>query len=310
MDRIVVANTPAIIRHGFAPYLLFFDKLSIPDIKYIDFALEATKLEFDLNNKAIPSERGEQYLGLGYYLTEFSNDLPRNSSIFGIVENFLDTIQDLRQKNLIIDPFLESNTRFSLNPAGGAWSEYIQLMDVERIKSALSLNTVDKFEVTLHKFTNTGIQFADIPNDFSKYDVIELILKSLPIPSKQISIDEILSFKDDNDVKTDLARFRMWIAKMVNVHDNLAEIEDEYIALYHSYKKSLDRLCKQHSNTGIGVVMGVTANIIDNLSQLKLGSAVKSLFDYRTARLKYDETVANLKGNELEYIRKLESLFS
>ncbi len=303
MDRIAVVNTTEIISQGLSSFTLFFDKLSIPDFPYVSQSLEMVEEELNLKEQGIMPET-ERYLGLGYYLSEAEDAaVIRGSSLN--TKQVIDNLYFLLEKGLLfgvkdISEDVSWHKRLLINSID--WN-------ASRIETALKLNMGHDVSLQIIKSSDQSIQATEVPNTFDRYGVANLVFKSLPVPSDNLPLNEVISFKEDKDVKADLARFRGWVTKMTKEHSNLADVEDEFLDAYHSYKKSIQRLDKKFSTTGWGIVMNVATEVIDNLSQLKFGTAIKSLFDFKSAHLEYDEKLDSLKGNELAFIRRLENSF-
>jgi len=302
MNSIIVVGSPDILKNGFSPYLLFFDKISVPDIYYL-----MAKLEFDSLFRSMLKNPPKEESSAGKYLNFHYSDIPTNTDAVPIAENLLYQLDKLHQNDLLDISYLKRRERSHLLDSPGilvgAMKEYNEL-DEYRIKAALQLEKSS--DVFLGRGQTKSIQYLDVPSGISHFDAIQVTLKSISMPRKDIPLDELLSFKEDSSVKHSLLGFRSWIYAAARSSENRSELHARFTDEYNSYKRELKRLGEQERNFELSIVASLVRDILD----LNLGSAIETLFSYRTRKVELDSKADALPGRRLDYINKLESVFN
>jgi hypothetical protein len=142
-----------------------------------------------------------------------------------------------------------------------------------------------------------------------KTDVINLIVKKMPIPDNTTPWDNIFEFKSNPDNKGRFAVMRSWVNKAIRSGLSAPEINDELESLLYQYQKSLE-LHKIKHNRGIlqTFVIG-SAELIENVATLKFSNLAKGLFSAQQSKVEILIEELKAPGNELSYIYKARETF-
>src|SRR5262249_19162950 len=98
----------------------------------------------------------------------------------------------------------------------------------------------------LSKLANNEYNYIPILNrfkeynkniDFNKHYVYKYVLKEIPEPKDDTSLEQLLDFKEDNDTKEKYFKLIGWINSVSKKAITIEEFEVEYQELYHSYLK-------------------------------------------------------------------------
>ena len=136
----------------------------------------------------------------------------------------------------------------------------------------------------------------------STQPLLELIVSKFPVPPEDIPWQDFLQFRDDAEHKALRVRFRLWLQERAKSVGNPALIIEELEAILEDYRKYM-RI--QHMKFGEGVVSTLLASTKDALEEfgnLRFGSAVRSILDFRHKHLARSEAELLAPGREISYM--------
>lgn len=309
MEKYAICSFPDLLQFGLGSIFLFYDRLVVPDQRYVKKALyEIDHPEFfgEHNSWDPTGEKtiSEVLLGLGYYLWPNSNVYDSSS-----LKKMIKDLNYIQKEGLISNIPIESNYLESYRGSFQELELLQQKLDEDRIRTALQMIEGEYVDVSLVRYNLSNTSLTQVPPKIDKRAAMRFLLKKIPIPAKEIPIDEIISFKTDQAVKNDLNLLRSWIVDITNQDINVLEFEDKFLASYQSYIKSLKHLSAKSDTSTIGLISTIGATVVDNLTQLKLGSAVKAVLDWQSTLIEIEEKFNKLPGRELTYLKKVEDAF-
>jgi len=300
---------PDLLQMGVAPALLFFDKLVVPDARYVRAALREIDQPEILRSTWDPSGEktvAEVRLGVGYHLWP---DGRPDEDWTRAPRALLRDLEYLASENCLATVDEPAGASLGRRGSFGA-ADRLARLDDERIQVALQTRLLDLVDVCLVRHRPDHVALASVPKELDRTNVLRLLLKNLPVPLRSVPVSEVLAFKRDRSVAADLTEFRVWMNKALAQHKSLASLEDEYRALYDRYARSIKRLCTEYRSSTLGLLGTVAADVVDNLTQLKAGSAIKALLDWRSTALRVEEKRETAAGREVAYMRRIEEAFS
>lgn len=183
---------------------------------------------------------------------------------------------------------------------------YVQPFDTTLYLDALQQSNMDVKPYIMRD----PMRITEVSKPVEQRDVLQLVLKRMPIPRSNIPLQDIIQFRKDGEASRKLWALRNWANKIVKTADNPSEIEDEFMALYGTFVDHMRLLDQDLESTTLGLVMTVASDFVDNLFHLKIGSALKSLVDWRHKKLDIEKERLQVPGNELSYLRAVEETFS
>lgn len=151
---------------------------------------------------------------------------------------------------------------------------------------------------------------TDVPFEQKKANVLQLVLKSLPIPDELTPWEQILEFKSDIDSQEKFFALKIWINEIASQNLSINEIEEKLEWLLHSYKKHME-LHKIRFKKGILEAFIITsAEVIEDTVNLRFSKLAKSLFSLRKKKIDLMETEMKAPGYEVSYIIKARERFT
>lgn len=148
-------------------------------------------------------------------------------------------------------------------------------------------------------------------NEFNltKGNVVSLVIKKFPDISLNTPIDQILEFKEDTDIQSSYYELRDFITSIASSNLSLKEIEDKIEYLQDQYNQSLTIHKAKFGTSQIEIICLIGAKVIEELATLKFSDALKTIFELRKRKLLMLEEERHLKGREVSYLHKTNSLF-
>ena len=139
---------------------------------------------------------------------------------------------------------------------------------------------------------------------------VSIVLKQMPIPKPDTSIEQILEFRSEEENKHKLERLRLWMKRIAIEDKSVNEVKQELEEGLFEYEETM-RLNKMEFDRSTSEVILVTsAEILENLMKLKLSSALKSLFELRKSEVEQLKAEATALGKEFAYISNIRKSFT
>lgn len=155
----------------------------------------------------------------------------------------------------------------------------------------------------------TTIHAEKIELNTKKEKVLNVIINKFPIPLENISWEQIIDFRDDEDSRRKLLGLRSWITKIGYTNLTLNEIEQEieYLIMEYENRMKLHKMKYEYGNVEL-ITMGI-AEILENVVRLKFSPIAKSIFDLKKRNI--DVLIGETKapGKEMAYISKIKNEF-
>lgn len=138
-----------------------------------------------------------------------------------------------------------------------------------------------------------------------EYKVLQVVLNKISIPEDNVSLEQIIDLKTDEELKRKFLALRNWMIDISKADFNSKEIEEKLNHLYNEYENGM----KYHKmKTGLGsfkLVIITTAEVLENLVTLKWSTAAKTVFDIFDSQTKLAELEMNTAGRELAFIHAI-----
>ena len=136
----------------------------------------------------------------------------------------------------------------------------------------------------------------------NKGEVIQIILKSLPLPGDDTSWEDLINYKNDTDVRYNLLALRNWANEAARLELPPIELADKLewlIAQYQTHVK-IHRM-KFESGTA-ELILTTTASALEELVHFRFGKLAQILFGFKRSKLALLEAEINAPGSEVAYI--------
>jgi hypothetical protein len=140
--------------------------------------------------------------------------------------------------------------------------------------------------------------------------VISLTLEKVPVPSGNVSLDDILDFKSTAGAKNELIRFRKWATDVVRGDLQKTEIEQEIEYLLSEYENEMNLNKLKYKHSAVEVLVVTSAEILENLLKLKWSEAAKSLFSIKRRNVNLLTAEATACGREMAYLSRVGETFA
>lgn len=290
------------LRDGLAQGLLYFDKLLISNFETLLGAVSrkddkhasyVTDLEFLAENGIVFELSSEMKLGI-------------NDKGFRDAEHTVDSA------------IISLNKAMSLAVMGyGKRSELWRNVEkaAERVRqSAYEIGTAENliYRGAAAKVSNTyEINAVPILHSFvdsaesaksREIRVVDVIVKSLPLPNDDTPLGRILDFRQDENVRKTLLAFKVWQDSVVKSELTAREVANLLNHLVAEYEGQL-KLHRLKYRTGIfNTLVTTSAEVVEHLAGLKFSSAAKALFSLQTRKIALLEAENASVGREVAYI--------
>ncbi|MFN7741564.1 MAG: hypothetical protein ACK5RA_15140 [Cyanobacteriota bacterium] len=143
----------------------------------------------------------------------------------------------------------------------------------------------------------------------SKHDVVNVCLDFLPFPDLSASWDDLIEYRNDNEVRKNFLALRKWLRKMAEQPSNLNDLREEVEYLILERESHL-KLRELKINTGsLETVLTIGAGVLENIAKLNLSSAVKTLFTLTHRKIELLEAEQNAPGKDIAYITSIRKRF-
>jgi hypothetical protein len=142
--------------------------------------------------------------------------------------------------------------------------------------------------------------------------VLEVILKSMPIPDDQTPWEDIIEFRNDPESMKRLRRLRVWVRKFAHATTakSLAEMKEEIEVLLDEYEEHM-KLHRMKVNKGATeTLLTVAGKVAEDFVKLKWGELTKLPFILRERKISLLEAEAKAPNRELAFISIARGRFS
>jgi hypothetical protein len=142
--------------------------------------------------------------------------------------------------------------------------------------------------------------------------VLEVIIKSMPIPDDQTAWEDIIEFRNDPESMKRLRRLRVWVRKFAKetTATSLAEMKEEIEVLLDEYEEHM-KLHRMKVNKGATeTLLTVAGKVAEDLVKLKWGELAKLPFILKERKISLLEAEAKAPNRELAFISIVRERFS
>lgn len=202
-----------------------------------------------------------------------------------------------------------------------------QPLSVNKFKKKSSesemLKIIDKYEQSVNSLENEATKIAAfflnrfaVDNGFplletyntnivtggAKTNVLEVVLNKLPIPSDDISNEQIIEFRSDPDSRGKFNALRVWMQDISRKDYSQKEISERIESLIYEYETHLKLHKLKFSHGSMRVFVTSALEILENLATLKFSKVVDSMFSLQSKEIDLLEAQLKAPGKEIAYI--------
>jgi hypothetical protein len=283
--------------HELKRYLLMFDEVSIirsPTEKLSDPAQKADILW--LEEKGIVHMGGtlvrlhieEPSPGSDSFRFSFQVESPLNSGLMGQYENAAAALKKL-------DKTLHGNRASEF--VAGLYEGMCR-----RLAEQLNIEDVTVRAVSLAQIENVDAQNSLQDLQSSPGEILKVIVRKMPTPSDETSLEQILNFRSDETSKIKITAFRHWLQKMLAQRTPAREVVEELEYLQQQYSEHM-KLHEMKVNTGaFETVVTILAETAENLVKFNWGKAGRVPFVLKHRQIDLLEAESKAPGREISYV--------
>ena len=225
--------------------------------------------------------------------TEFQNltsiEGPLAESLITAIENA--GLQEvMKRQDLTVDEMLPHLDQLPsvIGPAFCALQLIVRKLSIQlRV-----LNGMDAYPVFSEIFP-----VIPFPHD-RKCEVVEVVIKALPLPDDSVSWEQIIEYRNDPESQSKFLALRHWMSEMARAQLTPAEVEEklEYLIDQHQRHMKVHRM-----KTNVGMLQTLLVAGV-NLASLKWGDVAQSLFSSKQRHLSLLQGELTSPGSELAFI--------
>jgi hypothetical protein len=154
----------------------------------------------------------------------------------------------------------------------------------------------------------TRVWSGDRPNPQNRSDVIQLVVKDLPIPGAKDSLESVMDFREESRA-SGLPQLRVWINEMASGKLTGVEISDKLEDLVSQYERALRIARMDRDASLVETVVTTTAEIAEGLVKFQWSNMAKKLFEVRHKQIAEMKEEMSFPGREVAYIVKARERF-
>jgi cytochrome oxidase assembly protein ShyY1 len=142
-----------------------------------------------------------------------------------------------------------------------------------------------------------------------KSHVLDIVLRSLPLPDDGVSWEQIVEYRSDPDSKAKFLDLRHWMSEVARGELTASEVEEKLEYLLSRYRRHLEVHKMKSNTTMFETVVVTTADVLGNLASFQWGKAAQALFSLKHRKVALLEGELTAEGNEVAYIMKTRDAF-
>jgi len=136
----------------------------------------------------------------------------------------------------------------------------------------------------------------------SDSNAISIVLEKIPVPSENVSLEDILQFKHQDNMLLYRDRLDRWIKGFLKEDVSIIDFKNELEYFLKEYEMHLKNSEIQYTSTSMELVLDVSASILENILKLNLGNLVRIPFKAKRAKAKYNIDKNRAPGREVAFV--------
>jgi hypothetical protein len=143
----------------------------------------------------------------------------------------------------------------------------------------------------------------------SKEHVLHVVMRAVPEPTEDTSLEQILEFRADEAARRAFSRLRVWMSQIAKGNLNPLEAAEQLESALFDYEAYM-HLHKMKTTRGkIESIVMTTAEVGESLALLKFSTAAKMMFDIRSREVELMEAEMKAPGREVAYLSMIRKRF-
>jgi hypothetical protein len=134
--------------------------------------------------------------------------------------------------------------------------------------------------------------------------VLDVVIRSFPVPAYGTSMERILDFRNDPDTKAKLLSLRRWIHRVAGTAASPGAIAAELADAVYTYEKHMSLKHLRHRKGVVRTIVGTTLEVVENLAHFKPKAAFDAFFEISDRKVELEEAELTAPGRELAFIAK------
>jgi hypothetical protein len=132
--------------------------------------------------------------------------------------------------------------------------------------------------------------------------VMDVIVRSLPVPTADIPAERIVEFRADPTVKRKLQLLRRWISRFATAQGSEREVREELESLLQDYEEYMKVQKMKYEIGAIRVLISTTLDIIENIARFRPKGAFDAIFRVREKQIQLLEAELKAPGREVAFL--------
>jgi hypothetical protein len=236
-------------------------------------------------------------------------------------------LQWLVSKGLVFVPGWLNECPARLNPAWTAANEEVKskLRTYIKVKGQQSAPALTHDDIGDAKARLVAIRLREIDGmnavpvtsgwtalseePLSRAEVVRIVVKAIPIPSDQHSLQDVVDFREEARAEGLIQGLRVWINDMASGKLTEVEVSDKLEDLVSRYERALKLERMSNEASVVETLVVTTAEIAESLVKVKWSEAAKKLFEVKHKQIDLMKAEMTLPGREVAYIVKARERF-
>jgi hypothetical protein len=192
------------------------------------------------------------------------------------------------------DESLDSDSPLSQSPELYRIMQTIQNATVRSV----SIELRELYQIEAHPLLSND-SLSPTTAQIEKTGVIQIVLRTLPIPHDLTPWEQIIEYRSDTDSQHKWLDLRNWMGEVARGELTPVEVEDKLEHLISQYQRHM-KLHKMKANQGvIQTILVSSAELAENLIKFKWGQIAKNLFSIKQRNIALMEGELTSPGSEV-----------
>ena len=175
--------------------------------------------------------------------------------------------------------------------------------DSDTLSRMIALRLQEQSSDTYVPLLRGQFPFSSVPSPTAgKGALLRVALQRLPLPSSDTPWGAIFDWRDDGDARRKFQRLRQWIGQVSRQISIPEDAEDELAGLVDDYEQYMSLQHRKIARSRLEIFTVTTAQVLEDLSRLRLSNAMQRLFDLAKSNIVLEEAEFAAPGRAVAYI--------
>lgn len=149
---------------------------------------------------------------------------------------------------------------------------------------------------------------GNLSTSTGKLNAIQVALNQFPLPPINTPWEDFIQFRSEEENMARLRSLRIWLSRLAIAKEPPALIKEAIEQALFEYETYMKLQYKKYGKGVLSTLLIASAEALENVADLKFGSALRSLLDIEAKHTAFAEAELLAPGREVSYISKAKTL--